>query len=71
MKQTRFDYSQEYIPHGYMELCIPSKDGKVFCFATVATQIAFIFVPASQTITPTGHLLFRCAITPAEVALRL
>ncbi|XP_062972010.1 kynurenine 3-monooxygenase isoform X2 [Elgaria multicarinata webbii] len=27
MRQTRFDYSQEYIPHGYMELNIPPKDG--------------------------------------------
>lgn len=23
MKQPRFDYSQTYIPHGYLELCIP------------------------------------------------
>ena len=29
MKRTRMNYSQEYIPHGYMELCIPPKDGKV------------------------------------------
>ena len=30
MKQTRMDFSQEYITHGYMELCIPpTKDGKV------------------------------------------
>ncbi|XP_071962180.1 kynurenine 3-monooxygenase-like [Antedon mediterranea] len=29
MRTTRFDYSQEYIPHGYMELSIPpSKDDK-------------------------------------------
>lgn len=29
MKSTRFDYSQEYIPHGYMELTMPpTKDGK-------------------------------------------
>ncbi|KAF7243715.1 Kynurenine 3-monooxygenase [Varanus komodoensis] len=27
MRQTRFSYSQEYIPHGYMELNIPPKDG--------------------------------------------
>ncbi|XP_053523260.1 kynurenine 3-monooxygenase isoform X2 [Artibeus jamaicensis] len=27
MKKPRFDYSQQYIPHGYMELTIPSKDG--------------------------------------------
>ena len=30
MKATRFNYSQEYIPHGYMELRIPpTKDGQV------------------------------------------
>ncbi|NXO05232.1 KMO monooxygenase, partial [Rhinopomastus cyanomelas] len=27
MKQKRFNYSHEYIPHGYMELTIPPKDG--------------------------------------------
>ncbi|XP_015275237.1 PREDICTED: kynurenine 3-monooxygenase, partial [Gekko japonicus] len=27
MRQTRFNYSQEYIPHGYMELTIPPKNG--------------------------------------------
>ncbi|XP_005608001.1 kynurenine 3-monooxygenase isoform X1 [Equus przewalskii] len=27
MKKPRFDYSQQYIPHGYMELTIPPKDG--------------------------------------------
>jgi kynurenine 3-monooxygenase len=25
MKQPRFDYSQTYIPHGYLELCIPPR----------------------------------------------
>lgn len=29
MRQTRFNYSHEYIPHGYMELTIPPKDGDV------------------------------------------
>lgn len=29
MKHARVNYSQEYIPHGYMELCIPPKDGEV------------------------------------------
>ena len=30
MKVTRLNFSQEYIPHGYMELCIPpTKDGQV------------------------------------------
>ncbi|XP_074857485.1 kynurenine 3-monooxygenase isoform X1 [Carettochelys insculpta] len=28
MRQTRFNYSQEYIPHGYLELTIPPKDGE-------------------------------------------
>ncbi|XP_069090608.1 kynurenine 3-monooxygenase isoform X2 [Pleurodeles waltl] len=28
MRQTRFSYSQEYIPHGYKELTIPPKDGE-------------------------------------------
>ncbi|KAM6217442.1 kynurenine 3-monooxygenase [Rhynchocyon petersi] len=27
MKKARFDYSQQYIPHGYMELTIPPKNG--------------------------------------------
>ncbi|KAJ7427046.1 Kynurenine 3-monooxygenase [Willisornis vidua] len=27
MRQTRFNYSQKYIPHGYMELSIPPKGG--------------------------------------------
>ncbi|XP_047376582.1 kynurenine 3-monooxygenase [Sciurus carolinensis] len=27
MKKPCFDYSQQYIPHGYMELTIPSKNG--------------------------------------------
>ncbi|EOB03306.1 Kynurenine 3-monooxygenase, partial [Anas platyrhynchos] len=27
MRQTRFNYSHEYIPHGYMELTIPPRDG--------------------------------------------
>lgn len=26
MRRTRMDYSQEYIPHGYMELCIPASE---------------------------------------------
>ena len=29
MKKPRFDYSQQYIPHGYMELNIPPKNGDV------------------------------------------
>lgn len=29
MRQARFNYSHEYIPHGYMELTIPPKDGDV------------------------------------------
>lgn len=29
MRQTRFNYSHEYIPHGYMELTIPPRDGDV------------------------------------------
>ncbi|XP_060087509.1 kynurenine 3-monooxygenase isoform X2 [Heteronotia binoei] len=28
MRQARFNYSQEYIPHGYMELTIPPKNGE-------------------------------------------
>lgn len=30
MKQPLFDYSQKYIEHGYLELCIPpTEDGQV------------------------------------------
>uniref|UniRef100_A0A8C6HQR6 Kynurenine 3-monooxygenase n=2 Tax=Mus TaxID=862507 RepID=A0A8C6HQR6_MUSSI len=28
MKKPRFDYTQQYIPHGYMELTIPPKNGE-------------------------------------------
>ena len=28
MKRPRFNYSQTYIPHAYMELCIPPVDGE-------------------------------------------
>uniref|UniRef100_A0A8C3VI12 Kynurenine 3-monooxygenase n=1 Tax=Catagonus wagneri TaxID=51154 RepID=A0A8C3VI12_9CETA len=28
VKKPRFDYSQQYIPHGYMELSIPPRDGQ-------------------------------------------
>lgn len=30
LKSHGFDYSQTYIEHGYIELCIPAKDGEVF-----------------------------------------
>lgn len=30
MKRPHFNYTQQYIPHGYMELCIPATaDGEV------------------------------------------
>ena len=30
MRKAGFDYSQEYIPHKYLELCIPeTEDGEV------------------------------------------
>lgn len=29
LQSPGFDYSQTYIDHGYIELCIPSKDGEV------------------------------------------
>lgn len=33
MRRPRFDFSQEYIPHGYKELCLaPTKDGEVCTF---------------------------------------
>jgi hypothetical protein len=32
MKKPRFDYSQRYIPHGYMELTIPPRNGAVSPF---------------------------------------
>ena len=28
MKRPRFNYSQTYIPHAYMELCMPPVDGE-------------------------------------------
>ncbi|XP_059095648.1 kynurenine 3-monooxygenase-like [Tigriopus californicus] len=30
MRKTRFDFSQEYIPHAYLELCIPPTQGGEF-----------------------------------------
>ena len=39
MKSSRLDYSQEYIPHGYMELSIPAKDGKVLTLPHWVTAI--------------------------------
>ena len=33
MKKPHFNYNQTYIPHGYMELCIPpTPDGEVSMF---------------------------------------
>lgn len=29
LRRSRFDYSQTYIPHGYLELTMPSKNGDV------------------------------------------
>lgn len=29
LRRSRFDYSQTYIPHGYMELTMPPVDGEV------------------------------------------
>lgn len=29
LRRSRFDYSQTYIPHGYMELTMPPIDGEV------------------------------------------
>jgi len=41
IKQVRMDYSQEYIPHGYIELRIPpTDDGKV--------RHAYIFINQNQ-----------------------
>lgn len=41
MRQTRFNYSQEYIPHGYMELTIPPKNGEVSYDNSVPQQTLF------------------------------
>lgn len=29
LRRSRFNYSQTYIPHGYLELCMPPKNGDV------------------------------------------
>ena len=54
MKQSRLNYSQEYIPHGYMELCIPAKDGKVF-YICVHFLSAFL-INMHTYHRPFGHL---------------
>lgn len=38
MKRIRFDFNQEYIPHGYMEFCIPPKDGEVMLNGPMALE---------------------------------
>lgn len=35
VKAPGVNYSQEYIEHGYLELCIPAKNGAVFAHATL------------------------------------
>ena len=41
MRKAGFDYSQEYIPHKYQELCIPeTKDGEVIHMFKLHFQIA-------------------------------
>lgn len=47
LRQSRFNYSQTYIPHGYMELTIPPKDGDVSitaCYPAVFIHICPHFV---------------------------
>lgn len=47
MKQPLFDFSQQYIEHGYLELCIPaSEDGGVSTHTTM--NIPYQFVVASE-----------------------
>lgn len=47
LRQSRFNYSQTYIPHGYMELTMPPKDGDVSitaCYPAVFIHICPHFV---------------------------
>lgn len=35
MKNVGFDYSQKYIPHKYLELCIPPGDEVSWCCSVI------------------------------------
>jgi kynurenine 3-monooxygenase len=39
MKRIRFNFNQEYIPHGYMEFCIQPKNGEVIFKSSVLSRV--------------------------------
>lgn len=52
LKRPHFNYQQEYIPHGYMELCIPpTSDGKVNLMF-----VSFFFGFCKQVLTNASFL---------------
>ncbi len=53
LRQSRFNYSQTYIPHGYMELTMPPKDGDV----RVTTMLSDSLHIRSALISVCSHLV--------------
>lgn len=55
-----FDFSQTYIDHGYIELCIPPLDGKVSCmrfFSPLSMQRVNYTFFSPQTVSNGTKLL--------------
>lgn len=52
LRRSRFNYSQTYIPHGYMELTMPPKNGEVrFTQPISKRDLAFTQISLSQCHT--------------------
>ncbi len=45
LRQSRFNYSQTYIPHGYMEFTMPPKDGDVRVTAMLSLHSSLHICP--------------------------
>lgn len=58
LRRSRFNYSQTYIPHGYMELTMPPINGEVspktfieiIVVISLMLNVFFIFFPASAAV---------------------
>ncbi|RLV96441.1 hypothetical protein DV515_00012580 [Chloebia gouldiae] len=60
MRQTRFNYSHEYIPHGYMELTIPPKDGDFAMepnYLHIWPRNTFMMIALPNMVLTQGHVL--------------
>lgn len=56
LRRSRFDYSQTYIPHGYLELTIPPRNGDV-SDGFLLSPVTFI-VMGKKKVHPTSVLCF-------------